>query len=147
MFPQNSAFIAENSSLDFKHKKSRLEGGFFVLDLSEFDEFVIVGSETEFKGGFDGVNTVSAFDSFKKMVAAGVIGCGINKVDAGFVNGDGVKAAKNSDVFHAGIFGDCAAVAVNGHVFHNVDVSCFSAEIFYNGGSGISHGFKEGIMV
>ena len=92
------------------------------MDLSEFDEFVIVGSETEFKSGFDGVNTVSAFDSFEKMVASRIIGR-INKIKTCFVDGNGIKAAKNSDIFHAGVFRNGAAIAIDGHIFHNIYIS------------------------
>ena len=79
-------------------------------------------------------------DALEQMVAARVVGI-FNKVNAGAINGDWVERGENANIFHARIFGDGTAIAVDGHVAHDVDEGDFAREMFDDRGGGVGHSF------
>lgn len=79
-------------------------------------------------------------DALEQMVAARVVGI-FNKVNAGAINGDWVERGEDANIFHARIFGDGTAIAVDGHVAHDVDEGDFAREMFDDRGGGVGHSF------
>ena len=116
-------------------------GGLFYLNKLVFSCAVAVICRS-----FDGMNTVTAFYTLDKMSLAGV-GAGINKVDAGLIDGNGVCGNEDTDVSNTRVFGNCAAVTVHTHIFHYVDVKEVALKVFYNRARRIRHRLKEGIVV
>lgn len=110
------------------------------------DKLIFSCAEAEIGGGFNGAYAVAAFDSFNKMRFARVGGC-INKVYASLIDCNRVIGNENADISNAGVFRFCTAVAVNAHVFHNVNINDISFEQIDNGFCGICHGIKERIVV
>ena len=51
-----------------------------------FDELVFPGADAQLRGGFDGMDTVAAFDPLQQVGLSGV-GAGIHQVQAGLVDG------------------------------------------------------------
>ena len=80
------------------------------------------------------------------MRLAGVVGS-IDEVKAGLINRDGVGRDEHAHVLQAGILSHSAAVAVDGHVLHDVHIQGVAAEVLHDGGRGVRHRFEEGVMV
>ena len=90
--------------------------------------------------------TVAGGDALKQMGATGIVGV-FDEVDAGAINGDWVERGEDADVLHARIFGDGTAIAIDGHVAHNVDESHVAVKMRNDGRSGVSHGFEELVLL
>ena len=92
------------------------------------------------------MHTAAALDALDKMVAARVVG-GVDKVKAGLVDGNGVKRGEDADILHARVLRHGAAVAVDRHILHHVDVGELAVEILHDGGCRVRHGFKKRDLV
>ena len=88
---------------------------------------------------------VAGGDALKQVAAARVVGI-FNKVDAGAINGDWVERGEDANIFHARIFGDGTAIAIDGHIAHDVDESHAAVKMCNDGRSGVSHGFEELVL-
>ena len=80
------------------------------------------------------------------MVAARIVG-GVDQIEAGLIDRDGVERGKDADVRHARVLGHGAAVAVHGHILHNVDENGLVLEIFRHGRGGVRHRVEEAVVV
>ena len=92
------------------------------------------------------MDAVTGFDPFDQMIAAGVVG-GVDQIQTGLINGNGIQACKDADIFHTGVLCNGAAVAVYGHVLHYVDIGGLAVEIVHHGAGGIGHGFQKAVVV
>ena len=80
------------------------------------------------------------------MVAARVVGI-FNKVNAGAINGDWVERGEDANIFHARIFGDGTAIAIDGHVAHDVDKSHVAVKMRNDGRGSVGHSFEELVLL
>ena len=95
---------------------------------------------------FQGVDTVAALNTLQQMRLTGV-GASIHQIHTSLVDGHGVIADEDADVSDTGIFRHIAAVAVNTHVLHDVDIEHIAFEIFHNRTGGVSHGLEEQVVI
>ena len=86
------------------------------------------------------MHAVAALDALQHVGQAGIVLLGVDEVQTGLVNGDGVQAGQHADIRHAGIFRHSAAVAVHGQVLHHADVHSLARKALGNRGSGVCHG-------
>ncbi len=93
----------------------------------ELDQLILSRTEAELGGGLHGVDAVEALDALNEVVAARIVGR-VDEVEARLVDGDGVKGGENADIFHTRVLRHGAAVAVDGHVLHHVDVDDLAVE-------------------
>lgn len=85
-------------------------------------------------------------DALEQMVAARVVGI-FNKVNAGAVDGNRVERGEDANIFHARIFGDGTAIAIDGHVAHDVDKSHVAVKMRNDGRGSVGHGFEELVLL
>ena len=85
-------------------------------------------------------------DALEQVVAARVVGI-FNKVNAGAVDGNRVERGEDADVLHARIFGDGTAIAIDGHVAHDVDKSHVAVKMRNDGRGSVGHGFEELVLL
>ena len=89
---------------------------------------------------------VAGGDALKQVAAAGIVGV-FNEVDAGAINGDWVERGEDANIFHARIFGDGTAIAIDGHVAHDVDKSHVAVKMCNDGRGSVGHGFEELVLL
>ena len=111
----------------------------FMLQLHEL---VFPRAEAQRRRGFDRADTVEALNALYEVVAARIVG-GVDQIEAGLIDRDGVERGKDADVRHARVLGHGAAVAVHGHILHNVDENGLVLEIFRHGRGGVRHRVEE----
>ena len=92
------------------------------------------------------MDAVETLDALNEVVATRIVGR-VDEVEARLVDGDGVKGGKNADIFHTRVLRHGAAVAVDGHVLHHVDVDDLAVEKLDDGLRRVGHGLKEGILL
>ena len=95
------------------------------------------------------MDAVAALNALDEVVATGVVRGGINEVEARLVDGDRVGGHQDADVGHAGVLGHGAAVAVDRHVLHDVDVgnAATLGKKVNHGTRSVSHGLEELVVV
>lgn len=120
--------------------------GVVGLLLVEVDEGVALGADAELLGCLKDVGAVAGVDALDEGVLA-VVGGVEHCVDAGAVEGHGVKRCVDAEVAHFGGGGVTVAVAVDGEAVGHVDVENVGADVVHDGLSGVGHGFKEGVLV
>ena len=95
------------------------------------------------------MDAVATLDALNEMVAAGVVRGSVDKVEARLVDGDRVGGHQDADVGHARVLGNGAAVTVDRHVLHDIDVgnaAALSEEVDHRARS-IGHGLKELVVI
>ena len=110
------------------------------------DKLILTAAYTKLCSGFDGVGAVSGFHALYEVRLAGVI-AGVDKVNAGLIYRDGIGRNEHAHVLYAGVLRHSAAVAVDGHVLHNVHIQGVAAEVLHNGGRSVRHRLEERVMV
>lgn len=115
----------------------------FMLQLHEL---AFPRAEAKRRRGFDRADTVAALDALHEVVAARIVG-GVDQIETGLIDRDGVERGEDADVRHARVLGHGTAVAVYGHIHHDVDENGLVPEIFRHRQGGIRHRVEEAVVV
>ena len=118
-----------------------------LVSLCQLDQFVFPAAKAKLCCSFNCMDTVSGFHTLKEVRLTRVVLCGIDQIQAGLIDSNGIQRGENADILHAGVFRNRAAVTVYGKILHDVYKSNPAFKMPHHGRSGVCHSFAEAILL